>query len=121
MDDREYKQRELLNFEKQNSAYFDSVSEFDEALQNMDVLEQIDWIEKGSYGAGACLSLQKALNSLNNRTNNKARIGNVVLHAFYGKPFRYWNKLSYCTQCRLNAAITTWLLLEHEFAIQSDA
>lgn len=114
--EKEYQQNELKRFMNQNSAYFDTVKEFDASLNDMDIEEQIDWIENGSYGAGACFSLQMALKGITPRCNGPARIGNMVLHAFYGKPFRYYNKLSDNVQKKLNKAIEAWLKKEHSFA-----
>jgi hypothetical protein len=117
MNDKEYKDYELKLFLNQKHPYFDKIKDFDTDLQNMDILEQIEWIENGSYGAGACIALKNTLESLTNRMNKNARIGNVILHVFYGAPFRYWNKLSSATQAQINDAISTWLKQEHNFAI----
>ena len=116
MTDREFQMNELTRFAVQNSAYFDSISEFDKSLLDMDILEQIDWIENGSYGAGACFALQRALKNSGARTNKQARIGAVVLHAFYGKPFVGWKKLSKAAQAKMNKAVNDWLSQAHEFA-----
>ena len=116
--EKEYQLREWRSFINQKYQYFDTVKEFDESLGNMDILEQIEWIESGSYGAGACLELQRVLSLLTKRNNSIAHIGNVVLHAFYGKPFRYWNKLSQQNKDRMNEAVKTWLKQEHSFAIE---
>lgn len=114
--EREYQQREMRDFLNQKNRYFDTVSEFAENLDQMDILEQIEWIENGSYGAGACFALQNTLRNITPRMNAKMHIGNTVLHAFYGCPFRYWNKLPANVQDKVNAAIETWMKQEHSFA-----
>ena len=118
MTNQEYQKRELNEFLNKKNIYFDNVKEFALSLESMDIPEQIQWIENGSYGAGACLALQRAFNGLNNRMNKTARIGNIVLQAFYGAPFRGWNKLPFETQYRMNHAINEWLNRDHEFAIE---
>ena len=118
MINQEYQKMELASFLSQKSSYFDTVAEFAESLDQMDLTEQIEWIENGSYGAGACFALQRELNGLTNRMNKTALIGHVVLRAFYGGPFRGWNKLPVETQNRLNKAVNTWLKQDHEFAMK---
>jgi len=109
MNDKAYQQRELTAFLNQKHAFHDSVKDFSDYLENMNIPEQISWIENGSYGAGACYALQREVKGLTNRTNNNARIGQIVLHAFYGKPFRYWQKLSPAAQKAMNDAVYSWL------------
>ena len=118
MTNKEYQKMELSRFMNQKTAFFDTVKEFSESLENMDIPEQIEWIENGNYGAGACFALQQTLNSLNNRTNNTARIGQTVLHAFYGAPFdgRKWHKLSEAARNSLTIAVKKWLASPHDFA-----
>lgn len=94
MSDKAYQQRELTTFLNSKQKFFNTVKDFSESLENMDIHGQIEWIENGTYGAGACYALQRALKSLNNRTNDQSRIGAVILHAFYGTHFRHWQKLS---------------------------
>jgi hypothetical protein len=113
---KDYQQREMRAFLNQKNRYFDTVSEFAEALDDMDILEQIEWIENGSYGAGACFALQNTLKNITPRCNGNARIGLTVLHAFYGCPFRYWNKLPANVQDKMNDAVTKWREQEHSFA-----
>jgi len=120
MNNKEYQKNELIRFQKQNARFFDTVKEFDASLLDMDVDEQIAWIENGSYGAGACLELQRVLNSLTKRMNARANIGNVVLKALYGADFRYFKKLSPEVQDKMNKAIDLWLTKEHEFAMILD-
>jgi threonine dehydrogenase-like Zn-dependent dehydrogenase len=118
MNKQEYQQIELRRFQSQNARYFDSVKEFDENLTDMDIDEQIKWIENGSYGAGACFELQRVNSTITKRMNANAHIGNVVLKALYGADFRHWNKLSKNNQDRLNTAIEKWLKSEHDFALK---
>jgi hypothetical protein len=113
----QYQKNELERFINQESGYFDCLADFEEKLEGMDIFEQIEWMENGSYGAGVCLALQIAFAGLNKRTNDNARIGNVVLKALYGKTFKQWNKLSATSQKRLNKAVEKWLKQTHEWAI----
>ena len=116
MDNKTYQNKELSGFDNSNHAYFDNVADFAESLDRMDIPEQIEWMENGSYGAGACFALQRALNQLSNRTNNVARIGQVALHALYGKRFMQWNKLPVSVQDKMSAAVGEWLGKDHSFA-----
>jgi len=116
LDKKAYQQHELTNFMNPKHAFHDSVKDFSGYLENMNILEQIEWIENGSYGAGACYALQDALNHCNKRTNTRARIGQVVLHAFYGARFLKWNKLSPDAQNKINEAVDVWLTQKHNFA-----
>ena len=118
LNEKEYQTNEYKIYLNENTPYFDSLQDFEERLDGMDILEQIEWIENGSYGCGHCLALQKAVNSLNSRTNNQARIGNVVLKSLYGAEFKKWNKLSPNIQNKINKAIDAWLSNDHDFAIQ---
>jgi hypothetical protein len=104
-------------FRDQKHRFFDTVSEFAQDLEQTNILEQIEWIENGSYGAGACFALQLAFASLTKRTNNRARIGSVVLHALYGAPFTAWHKLPTNVQDSLNTAIDSWLESDKSFAM----
>lgn len=117
-DNKKYQRRELEGFLNQKNCYFDNIKDFTESLDNMDILEQIEWIENGSYGAGACFALQLRLKQLTPRMNRLANIGSVVLHAFYGRPFRYWHKLPSRTQLKINIAVASWLSSEHNFEEQ---
>jgi hypothetical protein len=115
----EYQRRELLGFVNQKNRYFDTVKDFSYHWADTsaeDFLEQLEWIENGSYGAGACFALQAALNSLNKRTNNNARIGQVFLKCLYGAEFTAWKKLPATMQDNLNKAVTIWLAQEKNFA-----
>ena len=107
--ERDYQKRELNSFLNQKHAFFDTVADFEESLQNTDLDEQLQWIENGTYGAGACFALQHTLNHLSPRYNKVARIGQVYLHTLYGKPFSGWSKLSPKTQKMITRAVEKWL------------
>ena len=117
MTEKKYQQRELRQFYNQKFSFFDTVKEFSDALEEMDILEQVEWIENGSYGAGACLALQVALKSITPRCNAVARIGSVVLQALYGAPFRNWKKLSQQAQTKATEAVSEWLKQSHNFGM----
>lgn len=116
----EYEQRELAAFRAQKYAYFDNVKSFSESLADMNIAEQIRWIENGTYGCGACLALQKAFQTAceRPRMNGKAIVGGVILHAFYGKPFKGWQKLPPGIQAKFDAAVADWMAGEKDFAAQ---
>ncbi len=116
MDNKEYQRRELAGFLNQKNRYFDTVKEFSDHLEELYILEQIRWIENGSYGAGACFALQATLNHITPRCNATARVGQTVLHAFYGMPFRYWQKLSPEAQAKMTKAVEKWMKQKHNFA-----
>ena len=119
MTEREYQMNEWMRFVNSKYSSFDTVKEFNDWILNSDILEQLEWIENGSFGAGACLELQRTYAGLTNRMNKRAQIGRVLLHALYGKPFNKWNKLSKQAQDKLNAAVDTWLGQDKDFAITS--
>ncbi len=117
MNQAQYKAAELARFDGMKNTYFDTVADFAEWLDNTsNLVEQIEWMENGSYGAGVCFALQRAEASLNSRTNDTARIGQVVLKAMYGAPFKHWHKLPQDTQDRLNQTVNDWLESEHSYA-----
>lgn len=113
-----YQRRELTNFLNQKHRYFDTVKEFSANLEDMDIPEQISWIENGSYGAGACFALQMFSRPeyLKMKRNKRAHVGYVILQAFYGCPFRYWGKLSDKAKDKMNVAVDQWMSQDHEFA-----
>lgn len=115
-NNKEYQKHELVNFVNQKHSYFDTVKEFSDNLEDMDILEQINWIENGSYGAGACFALQNTLNHISKRMNANSHIGSIVLHVFYGKHFRYWGKLSDKAKKAIDEAVIAWINQEHNFA-----
>ena len=116
MNNKEYQKNELIRFLNQKDCYFDTINEFSDQLENMDIPEQIEWIENGSYGSGACFALQNTLNHITPRCNATVRIGKIVLHAFYGCPFRYWSKLSPKAQKKMTGAVEKWMKQKHTFA-----
>jgi hypothetical protein len=116
MTNQQYQQNELKRFYAKKTAYYDNVKDFAEWLDNTDILQQIEWIENGTYGAGECFYLQRVLNGITPRCNAMARIGGAVLSIFYGKDFRYWNKLTKEVQAKMTAAVTAWMRQEHNFA-----
>ena len=93
------------------------MKDFISSLESDDPVRDLEWIENGSYGAGACLELQKVLNSLNSRTNDRARVGGLLLRVLYGKPFRYWQKLPQVVQTKLNNGVDAWRKQKHNFAM----
>lgn len=113
---KEYQKRKLSNFLNQKHKYFDTVKEFSANLEDMDILQQIEWIENGSYGAGAYFALQNKLKRITPRMDARASIGQIALHAFYGCPFRYWGKLSDTAKDKMNVAVDKWMLQKHEWA-----
>ena len=117
MNEIEYQTNELAIFLNSKNCFFDHVKDFSDNLETMDVLEQIEWIENGSYGAGACLAMQKTLKGITPRANAEARIGQTVLHALYGKPFPYWKKLSTKAQNNVSKAVKKWSARKHSFAL----
>jgi hypothetical protein len=112
----EYQRRELMGFLNQKNRYFDTVKEFSENLDDMNLAEQIEWIENGSYGAGACFALQNTLKRITPRMNADAHVGQTILHAFYGCPFRHWQKLTPKVQRDFAAAVHKWMGKKHTFA-----
>lgn len=116
MNEHEYQKNELNRFLNQNGKFFDTVKEFSQSLEEMDILEQIEWIENGSYGAGACFALQNTLRGITKRMNGKAHVGHTILHAFYGAPFTGWKRLSPKAQKSFDAAVEKWMKKKHHFA-----
>ena len=114
MNEQTYKTMELNKFNAQDSAFFDNIADFQKDLSYTWIKEQIEWIENGSYGAGACLALSKAIES--KRGNPKARAGQVILKAFNGSKVD-WNKLNGKTQGLFNKAVNNWLNKSHDFAL----
>ena len=117
MNNQEYETSELKRFNSQSYSFFDNVKDFSDTLETMDIKEQIEWIENGSYGAGTCLALHKTFDGLTNRMNKNARVGQIVLHALYGMQFKQWGKLSDKAKKRFDRAITVWMKQKHKFAI----
>lgn len=116
MNNTEYQKKELSEFLNKKNRFFDTTKEFSESLEEMDILEQIHWIENGSYGSGACFALQNTINRITPRMNAEAHIGGTILHAFYGCPFRYWAKLSDKAKKHFSTDLKKWMKKKHEFA-----
>lgn len=115
----EYEARELRSFLNSKHSFFDSTKDFAERLESMDIPEQIEWIANGSYGAGACLALRKAFDYAHESKscNGPAHVGAVILHAFYGRPFRSWKKLPPEIQAKVQSACEAFLASSPDFAI----
>lgn len=112
----EWQAQELRLFNAASHPFFESTKDFAEWLESTDLDEQITWIENGSYGAGACFALQQALASVTPRANGNARVGSVILRAFYGAPFTQWKKLPETTRTRFDAAVSAFRNRTHDFA-----
>lgn len=121
MNEMQYKQHELKMFMESKHSFHDGVEDFNKTLTINGrewMEEQLEWIENGSYGAGACLALERAWNGLTPRSNAKARIGQVFLHALYGRRFDHWNKLSPIVQRHINSVVHKWIIKkDKQFAI----
>jgi hypothetical protein len=119
MTEQEYQNYELRLFTAQQYTFFDTVEEFSKTLEDPEwLLQQMDWLENGSYGAGACLELQRVLRYLGARHNRTANLGQVLLHALYGAPFKNWAKLSDKAKAACNWAVEKWDKQEHDFAMK---
>ena len=121
MTDREYQSNELRRFHAEMAdkerCFFGSVSEFADSLTERDwILEQLEWIENGSYGAGACFALQRVANSLNKRTNDEARVGGFLLSCLYGCEFRHWHRLPAAVQANVGWAVRRWIRRKRNWA-----
>ena len=121
MNHTEYCDNEWRSFLNQK-CFFGNVAEFIEFHKDCDeewFLEQLEWIEGGSYGAGACLHLQTAWNQLQSsrRANKPARIGGMLLWSLNGAPFTGWRKLPDSMKDAINSAVTRWIESEKNFAV----
>jgi hypothetical protein len=122
MKEQTYQQRELAIFRAEQTSkshkYFDTWEDFEENLTNSNPLTDLEWIENGSYGLGACLYMQRIVKQLTIRTNDIAQLGRFLLSVLYGEefPVRYWWKFRDSTRQTVNIAVRTWLKQEHNFA-----
>jgi succinylarginine dihydrolase len=121
MTNKEYQENELKRFRNEQSAYYDNLNDFiayHDGIKKADVVETLEWIENGSYGAGACFQLQKVFNYVkdNNRVNKAMHIGNVLLKCLYGADFKNWNKLPVDMQKAFNSGVEKWLKSKKTFA-----
>ena len=123
---KEYKEREHRDY-LNGKGFFDSLADFiaDHSEVKADWFEtQLEWIENGSYGAGACLELCKVWDwvSTSPRANKQAAIGQVLLSCLYGKKWepRHWHKLPPAMQSGISEAVTAWIAGNREFVITWD-
>ena len=121
MKDKEYQTAELKRHAAQmadkRGGYFDTVADFSERMDDEAYnMTQLEWIENGSYGAGACFALQRVVAGLNSRTNDVARVGRFFLSVMYGKDFPHWRGLSQKAQEATTAAVEKWLAQDHQYA-----
>jgi len=120
MTETEYQKNELDRHYREMSrkeGYFDGVADFAETLDSADWMqEQLEWIENGSYGAGACFALQMVMRHMTGRHNKTAHVGRFLLSCLNGCEFNAWRKLDKATQERVNTAVNQWLAETHEFA-----
>jgi len=119
-----YQARELnrWNDEKRGrgGCYYDGPEDFSSSLEGGEawVQGQIEHIESGNYGDGACLALQVVMQGLSASTNDVARVGSFVLTALYGCEFRGWNKLTPGAQEAANKAVSAWLSADRDYAAE---
>ncbi len=117
MNNKEYQTMELRRFQTQRNKFFDTEKDFIDDLTGRDILTDLEWIENGSYGAGACLELQRVFNYLTPRMNKNSHVGAVLFHALYGAQFRGWNKISGPVQAMINKAVSKWIKSKKDWAI----
>ena len=120
--DKEYQIDELRRFNAEHSkgrAFFDNLPDFLMRwgdASKADLLTQLDWIEKGNYGAGACFALQRVVGGLTSRTNDTMRVGQFFLACLYGETFTRWKKLPQAMQEHITLAVNEWLKGEKNYA-----
>lgn len=113
MDEKKWQAMELHLFNNKSNTFFDSVKEYEKDMSAKWMLQQLEWIENGSYGAGACFALQRAIES--KRGNVIARVGQVFIRATYGDRLN-WHKLSKNIQNNMTAIVKQWLKNNKNFA-----
>ena len=120
MNEKEYQQIELQRFSNQQG-FFDSPRDFSEDTPaDPDWLKtQLEWIENGSYGAGAMIALRKAYEwaEASHRANKRAAVGNILIHALYGQPLK-WRKITPDLQDAMNQAVDQWREQERNWAAE---
>ena len=92
-------------------SYFDNARNFSEGIAGKSayLLEQLEWIASGNYGAGECFVLQAILRRCEGtRQNVAAQVGQWLLTCMYGKPIR-WCALSAKAQRSVSSAVRSWL------------
>ena len=126
MDNYNYQKSELIRYdrERNRAPFFDTVKKFNDGYEGNTeyLIEQIEGIEQGIYGAGPCLALQRTWLYVqnNNRVNKRAHIGQHLLRVLWGCRFPYWNKLSSELQSELNQAVDIWMQSKKEWALTLD-
>lgn len=121
MTELKHQWNELIKF-TENHPHFDSVTDFENEYNgDMDHLyTQLEWIENGSYGEGACIALQRVWLWVkdNNRVNKCRHIGNILIKAIYGANFEgKWKKLSPSFQREITYVAQKWIEKPKDFAI----
>jgi hypothetical protein len=119
-----YQAREINRWNEEKldrgGCYYDGPGDFSRSLEGGAdwIRSQIEHIECGNYGVGACLALQVVMQGLSARTNDLARVGSFVLTALYGCEFRGWNKLTPGARAAANKAVSAWLSADREYATE---
>lgn len=124
MNEKTYQKNELRRFDLEHcrtDGYFSHVREFSERIEGNGaawVSEQIGWIENGSYGAGACIALQRAFawGSESKRRNLEAACGQVVILCLAGREYP-WQKISPAAREILSACVRKWLVEEKSWSM----
>lgn len=117
MNEKEYRNNEIAQFRAGNGPFYRDSREFAESMKDLSsmwFLTQLEWIENGSYGAGACFVLRDTWEYIqdNKRCNRVAQIGTVLLSALTGRATSarsWWTSLDQETQYRINHAVVAWL------------
>ena len=124
MNNYKYQQNELSEFLSGKHGYFETSAEFNSHIEKLgeeELTTQIEWIENGSYGCGACVALQNAerWGSASKRRNLKAAVGKVVILAIAGQPVR-GQSIGMRAQNIIVAAVEKWLSRpEKNYSIKS--
>lgn len=124
LTENEYQSRELRRFDLEHcraDGYFANVREFSTRIEGSGsawVSEQIEWIENGSYGAGACLVLQRAFTwgNVNKSRNIEAATGAVVIQCLAGRVYP-WQRISPEARAILSGCVRKWLASEKSWAM----
>lgn len=124
LTENEYQSRELRRFDLEHcraDGYFANVREFSTRIEGSGsawVSEQIEWIENGSYGAGACMALQRAFawGSESKRRNLEAACGQVVIKCLAGRDYP-WKKITPAAREILSDCVRGWLAGEKSWAM----
>lgn len=119
----QYRINEIRRFNAGTGPFFDTPKEFAESVMNHKpewFQTQLEWIENGTYGAGACFVLSLVWDYVNqdNRVNKVAHVGKVLLAALTGRPLdapSWWHKLPPETQAAMTEAVLSWLASDKVF------